>query len=68
MSEKTIDQINDAKKKDPRDTAILQVQTVQLKVSETKHCKKKHVLENKIQGQLEISQHEELFVLNTRKS
>ena len=57
------------KKKNPCDTAILQAQIVQLKLrepkpKETKHRKWKFVHENKIQGQLEISQHEELLVLS----
>ena len=55
-SEKTIRQINDAKIVDPRDTAILQAQIVQLKFrepepKETKRRKRKLVHENKIQGQ-----------------
>ena len=45
---------------DPRDTAILQAQIVQLKLrqpepKETKRHKRKHVHENKVQGQSEIS-------------
>jgi hypothetical protein len=68
-SEKTIRQINDAKIVDPRDTAILQAQIVQLKLrepepKETKRRKRKHVPETKIPGQSEISQHEELLVLS----
>ena len=52
-SEKTIRQINDEKKIDPRDTAILQAQIVQLKLREpepkkTKRHKIKLVHENKI--------------------
>lgn len=68
-SEKTIRQINDEKKIDPRDTAILQAQIVQLKLrepepKETKRRKRKHVPETNIQSQPEISQHEELIVLS----
>ena len=68
-SEKTIRQINDAKIVDPRDTAILQTQIVQLKLrepepKETKRRKRKLVHENKTQDQPEILQHEELFVLS----
>jgi hypothetical protein len=62
-------QINDAKNVDPRDTAILQAQIVQLKLrepepKETKRRKRKHVPETKIQGQSEILQHEEFLVLS----
>ena len=54
-SEKAIRQINDTKQIDPRDTAILQTQIVQLKLrepepKERKRRKKKLVHENKIQG------------------
>ena len=63
-----LSEINDAKNVDLRDTAILQAQIVQFKLrepepKETKRRKRKHVHENKIRGQSEISQHEELFVL-----
>ena len=68
-NEKAIRQINDAKIINPRDTAILQAQIVQLKLrkpepKEIKRRKRKHVHENKIQGQSKISQHEELLVFS----
>jgi hypothetical protein len=68
-SENAIRQINDTKNVDPRDIAILQAQIIQLKLrepepKETKRPKRKHVPENKIQDQSEISQHEELLVIS----
>ena len=55
-SEKAIRQINDPKIVDPRDTIILQMQIVHLKLREpdpkdTKQRKRNIVHENKIQGQ-----------------
>ena len=49
---------------DPLDTAILQLKLREPKPKVTKRREKKHIHENKIQGQLEISQHEELLVLS----
>ena len=55
LNEKANRQINDTKKIDPHDIAILQAQIVQLKLRElkpreTKHRKRKHIHENKIQA------------------
>ena len=62
-SEKTIRQINVEKKIDPRDTAILQAQIVQLKLREPEPIETKRS-KSKIQRQSENSQHEELFVFS----
>ena len=49
---------------DPLDTAILQLKLREPKPKVTKRREKKHIHENKIEGQLEISQHEELLVFS----
>ena len=68
-TEKAIRQVNDAKKTDPRDAAILQTQILQLKLrepepKEPKRRKKIVIPENKKQTQSDFFQHEEVIVLS----